>query len=205
MTEVCVQVNATAQDTVNHLVKLGFRLTTYHTNDDYYFTHFNKTETMDKTYKDLITNSLLIRKRVHPEKAYAEEYLLYKKKATNQNNEVISETFLRSDLETFQSTIKIFKKMNMYNWCHIITRNYRFFKDKLRITIQVVDNLGVFLEIENTELKNENAYNTFNILKHTADSLGLPLMGDYSCKRSYMLYLKQNNLTVPDETKNKYF
>ena len=198
MTEVCVQVNDSAQNTVNHLVALGFRLVTYHTNDDHYYTHFSKTETMDKTYKDLITNSLLLRRRMHPEKdknrVKDEEFLMYKKKATNQNNEVISETLITCDLEDYQKSLDIFKSMNLYNWCHIITRNYRFYKDNLRITIQVVDNLGVFLEIENTELKTENAYNTFNILKQTADSLGLPLMKDYSCKRSYMLYLKQNNL-----------
>ena len=69
-----------------------------------------------------------------------------------------------------------------------------FENDKFGFAIQVVDGLGTFIEYEETEsIKHLPEQEKINSMLADLKSLGINFGSDYSCKKPYMKFKKENN------------
>ena len=188
-TEVTVQVFDSFQDILNILTKQGFVIIDSFQINDWYFSKFE--DVFNISYKELIKNSFLVREIIYKDKKEIE--ICYKDKIMDIYENVISEEKIKTFIKDL-NILKIFLQSGLNNYAILKNNSYVFKKQKITFVLQVVDNLGVFIEYEEDEsMKNLNEKQKINLLKNTLQSLNLKLGNDYSCKKVFMLLNKKND------------
>ena len=190
-TEITAEVFEPIDKIKSKLVKNGFKLIENYIISDYYFSKYPMSRLVRMSYKSLIKSSILIREISKSEKKC---YAIFKDKAYDRRGNVISERKIKAPLADLK-LVEILKSSGLTNWESIINKSYIYKNAEFEFALQVVDGLGIFIEIEEDEpMKNLSASEKIRRLRARAQSLGLRLGDDYSCKKVYMKFLKENNI-----------
>lgn len=188
-TEITVEVYNTLDQAMQILKSNGFNHIQTFMLNDYYYSKYTINHLKKLNYKSLIKNSFLVREFTEDITKYQ---LCYKNKVFNKNNEAILEEKIKATIDNSQNTIEIFNKAGLTNWAKIKTTVYVFKYNNSEVLLQDVENLGIYLEIEedqtisNLPLKQKRE-KLIEILKSTKLNTG----SDYSIKKAY-LYLHKN-------------
>ena len=187
-TEITVQVFNSINEINTILLSQGFKMIENFQLNDWYF---SKLDNVNKIpYLDLLNNSFLVRQILGDREKIE---LCYKQKELDEYGNVIKEEKTKAILSSLSDTIEIFKKAGLNNYCVVKNNSYVYEKGKIAFVLQVVENLGTFIEYEEDEtMKNMNEKEKFNYMVSIVNSLGLKLGKDYSCKKVYMLLHKNN-------------
>lgn len=185
-TEITVQVFENFEKIDLTLKNLGFNMIEYYKLTDWYFTKLSNVKDVD--YLTLINNSFFIRK---VDSDQIKQFLCYKSKQLNSNGDVVKEEKFKANITDIENTIKIFKLSGLNNYCIVENGSYVYKKDDICFTIQVVKNLGIFLEYEEEEsMKDLSVNEKIELMKSRINNLNLKLGLDTSCKKVFMLVHK---------------
>lgn len=191
-TGICVQVYSSIPYVQQKLALHGYAFTEKYTEYDNYYTHLNKTETKKVDYSTLMQNTVLL--RTIKNKNEKQDLMIYKNKTLNNESEVIKEERIQTIMGNIDEAKRAFSLAGINNWCRIVIDELEYKKNNIVINIQFVSGLGTFLEVVEYDNSNKNSETIFRELVYLANSLGLDLGKDFSCKKNYMLYKKKNNL-----------
>ena len=177
--EITVEVLCTFDEAARIIEARGFSFShRYKMHDTYWATICH----IDRTYKELIERSFLVRE-------FDDNYgnrITYKRKIFDENDNVISEQKTDCVITDVVAANKIFAQVKLNNWITKKADLIIYTKDGVEVCFQIIDCLGIFIEIEQEDCKNISKLITF------AKSLGLPLGDDFHLKLPYLLYLKNN-------------
>lgn len=186
--EITVQVFDCFEKIDDILKSQGFAMIENYQLNDWYFTRLEDASNLK--YDELINNSFLVRE-IKTEKSIIQ--LCYKQKEFNENNVVISEEKITSNIEDLNSTLNIFKKAKLNNYCVVKNNSFVYKNEDICFTLQIIENLGIFIEYEEDEtMKDLSSEQKIDHMFNLVKSLGLNIGNDYSCKKVYMLLQKQN-------------
>ena len=191
-TGICVQVYSSIPYVQQKLALHGYQFNDKYTEYDNYYTHFSKTKTRGLSYSTLMQNTVLLRTIKGRNKE--QDYMVYKNKTLNTESEVIKEERVQTKMGNIEEAKRAFSLSGMNNWCRIVIEELEYKKNNITINIQFVSGLGTFLEVAEYGYTNGSSETKFRELVYLANSLGLDLGRDFSCKKNYMLYKKKNNL-----------
>lgn len=182
-TEITVQVFEEKDAVLNHLLKLGFKLEKAYQLNDWYFT--KNDNILGMTYQNLISQSILIRQIITDVERCQ---ICYKDKVYDSNGNVVGEEKITSQISDLENTKQIFLRAGLNNYCTLFNTSFVFRKDEIYFAVQVIDDLGIFIEYEEDETLPEglSPYEKIDIMLNRVKSLGLPIGEDYSCKKMQM-------------------
>ena len=189
-TEITVQILDDVNDLIEMLKNKNFSLEDEFDMIDYYFSK-DDTETLKKLeYLDIINHSFLVRQIVGNDNSVN---LMFKSKEIDDKGNVIAEEKVKCPVENLEKSLKIFKLSGLNNWCEIKQHMLVFKKGETEFAIQIVDGLGSFIEYEETEsMKEFTEQEKIDAMLADLKSLGINIGDDYSCKKVYMKFLKEN-------------
>lgn len=190
-TEVTVEVLNSLDEVIDILNKKGFKLIEEWVLNDHYFSKFSKNQLKNMNYTEIIDNSILLRLR---EGKNIEQKIIYKKKEYDKQDNVINEEKTIVTVDNSENVKKIFSLSGIEEWCQIIDKNYLYKNETCEIDLQVVDGLGVFLELEEDDsMSGLSKLEKAEKMKAFLQTLGLNLGKDFSCKKVYMKFKKENS------------
>ena len=183
-TEITVQVFDTKENVLKRLYDLGFVLTENYQLNDWYFTKLD--DIKQTNFQDLINNSILIREVVEDGTSHTQ--ICYKKKYYDAQGNVTSEEKTKTKVDSRDSILSILLQAGLNNYCEIHNDSFCFAKGDLAFAVQVVDDLGIFIEYEEDDsipkgLSNEDK---IHYMLEIVKKLGLNIGNDYSCKKVLM-------------------
>lgn len=188
-TEITVQVFEEKEQILSHLQKQGFKLErTFQLNDWYYIRHDNIS---GMTYQELLSQSILVRQII----ADSEKcQICFKDKAYDKDGNVICEEKIVSLVDNLANTKQIFLRAGLNNYCTLMNNSFEYRKGDIYFALQVIENLGIFIEYEEDETipQGLTPNEKIDIMLNRVKSLGLPIGEDYSCKKVQM-YLQKHN------------
>lgn len=188
-TEITVQVFETRQDIHTKLLNNNFVLADKCIMQDYYFSKFETDELKNMSYKQILKNSLIVRKCGDDTK------VIYKNKEIDNDNNVICEEKISLPITDIKPAIKIFELSGLNNWCNLTQEMYLYKNDKIEFMLQVIDGLGIFIEYEEDEsVANLEPKEKMNVMAESLKSLGLNIGTDFSVKKVYQKFIKDNNM-----------
>ena len=189
MTEICVQIYSDFEKVKQILLSQGFEFLESHSNYDTYFTSIPKEKVKQVEYKELLDNSLIIR-NIKGENLDIKN-IVYKKKTLDEQGNVTNEIKTKLKIDDIEKAKLIFNNMGLCCWCDYVNQNNEYKKGEITLNLQYVENLGVFVEIEEFEsIKDKTDTEKFSILKDIIKSFNLPMGNDYSCKKPFMFLNK---------------
>ena len=189
MTEICVQAYTTLEELQRKLENAGYEFVENYNNSDTYFSTLSKRDIKKLDYKALLDSSLIVR---HIEGDNCDiKNLVYKKKTLDENGNVIKEIKTKLKIDDIDKAKQMFSSLGLTCWCDYVNQNYEYKKGEISIIVQYVEDLGVFVEIEEfNSIKDKSDKEKFGILKDIVNALKLPLGLDFSCKKPYMFLNK---------------
>ena len=189
MTEICVQAYTTLEELQRKLENAGYEFVENYNNSDTYFSTLSKRDIKKLDYKALLDSSLIVR---HIEGDNCDiKNLVYKKKTLDENGNVIKEIKTKLKIDDIDKAKQMFSSLGLTCWCDYVNQNYEYKKGEISIIVQYVEDLGVFVEIEEfNSIKDKSDKEKFGILKDIVNALKLPLGSDFSCKKPYMFLNK---------------
>ena len=189
MTEICVQAYTTLEELQRKLENAGYEFVENYNNSDTYFSTLSKRDIKKLDYKALLDSSLIVR---HIEGDNCDiKNLVYKKKTLDENGNVIKEIKTKLKIDDIDKAKQMFSSLGLTCWCDYINHNYEYKKGEISIIVQYVEDLGVFVEIEEfNSIKDKSDKEKFGILKDIVNALKLPLGSNFSCKKPYMFLNK---------------
>lgn len=188
-TEITVQVFEEKETILNHLQKQGFKLeSTFQLNDWYYIRHNNIS---GMTYQNLISQSIIVRQIITDSEKCK---ICFKDKAYDNDGNVICEEKIVSLIDNLENTKQIFNRAGLNNYCTLLNTSFVFRKGEIYFALQVIENLGIFIEYEEDETipQGLTPQEKIDIMLNRVKSLGLPVGDDYSCKKVQM-YLQKHD------------
>ena len=190
MTEICVEIKENLEKVIDILKNLGYMFDERYVIHDTYYTTFKESDLKTISYKDLLNGSLIIRNIVG--NSGVSTNIVYKNKTLDNKGNVINEIKTKLKIDDEEKAKTIFTNIGLTCWCDYINENIVYKKDDIALTLQKVENLGVFLEIEEyPSIKDKKEEDKFTILSNLAKSLNINLGEDYSVKKPY-LFLKKH-------------
>ena len=189
MTEICVQAYTALEELQRKLENAGYEFVENYNNSDTYFSTLSKRDIKKLDYKALLDSSLIVR---HIEGDNCDiKNLVYKKKTLDENGNVIKEIKTKLKIDDIDKAKQMFSSLGLTCWCDYVNQNYEYKKGEISIIVQYVEDLGVFVEIEEfNSIKDKSDKEKFGILKDIVNALKLPLGSDFSCKKPYMFLNK---------------
>ena len=189
MTEICVQAYTTLEELQRKLENAGYEFVENYNNSDTYFSTLSKRDIKKLDYKALLDSSLIVR---HFEGDNCDiKNLVYKKKTLDENGNVIKEIKTKLKIDDIDKAKQMFSSLGLTCWCDYVNQNYEYKKGEISIIVQYVEDLGVFVEIEEfNSIKDKSDKEKFGILKDIVNALKLPLGSNFSCKKPYMFLNK---------------
>jgi len=176
------------KETAFEIVKSGgFRLLKTFTQVSSYWTHLPADKPI--RYKKLLDNSVLVRDSTYKDNT-KEAQLVYKDKACDENENVVAEKKTICAIENAEVANNIFKVAGFRNWVTTDVEFYIFVKGRLGFCIKDVDDLGLYIEVEQ---RGDTIGKTIGELTEIAKTLNLPLGDDFGAKIPYLLYMKQRH------------
>ena len=190
MTEICVQVFGELEDIKKAVEAKEFEFVETYNNFDTYFTTIKKENVKMTSYKNLMENSVIVR-RITGENS-DRKYIVYKKKMLDEKGNVVEETKTKLVVDDTEKAKVIFNNLGLCCWCDYVVENNVYKNGEIEVDIQNVGGLGVFFEIEEFEsIAKKSEKEKFEILTGIVKSLGFSIGDDFSFKKPYE-FLKKN-------------
>lgn len=190
-TEITVELFEKAENVIEKLKEKGFSVTNDYYMIDYYFSKESTENLKTLEYKQVIDNSFLVREL---ELETPLTLLIYKNKVLDKLGNVIKEEKYEVNLGELEKTLQIFNASGLNNWLEIKQRLIFLSNGTIAFSIQVVDDLGTFIEYEEDEsMKDLSEQEKIDTMLKNLKSLNLNIGSDYSCKKPYMKFKKDNN------------
>ena len=158
---------------------------------DYYFSK-DDTETLKKLeYIDIINHSFLVRQIIGDDNSIN---LMFKSKELDEKGNVIAEEKVKTHVDNLEKAIKIFKLSGLNNWCEIKQHMLVWKRGETEFAIQIIDDLGAFIEYEETaSMSSLKEQEKIDAMLADLKGLGINIGNDYSCKKVYMKFMKENS------------
>lgn len=189
-TEITVQVFSDIDSTRDRLKEMGYKCTEKYNMHDWYFSKYDTTELLSMKYIDILNNSFLIREICDPEPRCQ---LVYKKKLMDNNDNVIQEEKFKADVANSADAKNVLTMSGLNNWCYVKNDSEVYSNGKSEIVLQTIEDLGLFIEFEEDEsMSGMTEKEKFEHMVDIIKSLGLNLATDFSAKKVYMKFLKEN-------------
>ena len=190
-TEITVEILDDVKGLIEMLKNKNFSLEDEFDMIDYYFSK-DDTETLKKLeYLDIINHSFLVRQIIGNDNSVN---IMFKSKELDDKGNVIAEEKVKTPVENLDKAIKIFKLSGLNNWCEIKQHMLVFKRGETEFAIQIVDGLGSFIEYEETASMSEfTEQEKIDAMLADLKGLGINIGSDYSCKKVYMKFLKENS------------
>ena len=185
-TEITVQVFDELEDIDKKLKDQGFNMIENYQLNDWYFTHLKNIDGIK--YQELLNNSILIREIVDDN---PQIQLVFKKKELDDFGNVITEEKTKVNVSDLSKCLAIFQMAGFNNYATVKNNSYVYQKENISFVVQVIENLGIFIEYEEDETMREMVpTQKFEYMSSILKGLGLELGQDFSCKKVYMLLKK---------------
>lgn len=187
-TEITVQVFEDKKDLFESLKILGYTLVKNYQLNDWYFTKLGNLSGVN--FQDLINNSILVREIIEGDETVNQ--ICYKKKFYDNLGNVTSEEKTKTNVEDINKLMQILTLAGLNNYCNIRNDSYIFAKNNQEMAVQVVDDLGIFIEYEEDDSipQNMSSEEKFRYMIKVVKDLGLKIGSDFSCKK-VLLKLKK--------------
>ena len=186
-TEITVQVFETLEDIDRILKSQGFQETERFSLDDFYFTTLNDISAV--SFEQLLNKSILVREVAKSEIVYE---LMFKKKYFDEKGNVVSEEKTKAHIDNFENTLKIMSMAGLNNYLNVKNNSIIYEKDDKYFCLQIVDDLGIFIEYEEDQsVEGLAPEEKIVVMSDFLKSLGLRLGNDFSCKKVEMLLNNQ--------------
>lgn len=186
-TEITVQVYEDFKELDQKLKNANFVVSDHYVLKDNYFSRFNIKELKQMSYEEILKNSLIVRN------VGAENKIMFKDKILDKNNNVISEEKINLKVEDYNKAVKILSLAGMNNWCSLVQDIYEYKNENISIGVQIIDDLGVFIEYEEDEsLLNLETKDKIEEMIKRVKMLGLNIGADYSVKKVYEKFKKDH-------------
>ena len=187
-TEITVQVFEDFESIKNKLKKCGFLPAETFVLDDEYYSKYSLAKIMSLDYAALIKSSILLRQITD---AKTQTQLIYKTKTIDKNGVVEAEEKHKMKIESKTAAQNILSKAGLVCYSKLLQKCHVFKGQNYSFVVQTVDNLGTFIEFEESEqMANLSAVEKIAQLTRLAQSFNLKLGKDYSCKKPYMMLHK---------------
>ena len=115
---------------------------------DWYFSKNTLEELNNFDYPTLIKNSFIVRNVIDSEN---KTFLCYKNKVLDDFGNVIKEEKTSVEVSNLENVLKILNSCKLTNWCYLKQDMYIFSKGEICFAVQVVEDLGIFIEYEETK------------------------------------------------------
>lgn len=145
--EVTVRVKESLEDVIEKLDKKGFVLIRKSKVNDLYMSQL-----VDKLNNDniqqILSNSVVLRYLNQDGKEIKK--ITYKNKKYDNNNNLLSEQKVNLDCTDLETAKKLFECLNFSKLIRVKYKVFVMKRNNIEFAIQLVDNLGLLLEYENT-------------------------------------------------------
>lgn len=188
-TEITVQVFEEKEQILSHLQKQGFKLERTFQLNDWYYIRYDNISGMN--YQELLSQSILVRQII----ADSEKcQICFKDKVYDKDGNVICEEKIVSLVDNLENTKQILLRAGLNNYCTLMNNSFVFRKGDIYFALQVIEDLGIFIEYEEDETMPQGLTpnEKIDIMLNRVKSLGLPIGENYSCKKVQM-YLQKHN------------
>jgi len=197
--EITVEVLCDKETLFSLLKKKGFKYVDLLEINDYYYTHLPATEKI--SFRELIANSFLIRCLRHKNlknkrKSTYYTRLVYKKKGFDSDNNVVNEKKIVCELSCTSAANEIFQLSGLLNWCTKPINGYGFYRGKQYIFIQEVEDLGLFLEIEQYPGQSGTEDEILDELVELVNELEIPVGENYHESIAYRIFKTRKKNSV---------
>ena len=190
MVEVTVEVLNTLDEIKEILFGVGYKIIEEYDMNDWYYSRLSNKELLKIPYIEIINNSFIVREVIEDGKYNL--HLCYKSKTVDENGVVVAEGESVSPLLYRDATLKLFNNAGINNWCEVKTHLVIFDNGINQFAIQQVVDLGIFLEYESDKDEIDDPYLEIEELKRYIKKTGLKLGDNYSEKKVYRKFLKEN-------------
>lgn len=192
--EITVQVFGSLKSVQAKLEEQGFKMIEKYTLHDFYYSKFSKQEVLKMDFVSLLNSSILIREIDEGKKTF---FVMHKKKVLDKKGNVVSEQKTKAQVKNLD--IKdVFERVGLNRWSEIKNTSYVYQKGEIVFCLQVVKDLGIFIEYEQDDyILSLKEKNKLKAMRDIVASFGLKLGTDFSCKKQFMML--HNNLGGKDE------
>ena len=188
-TEITVEVFDSLEEIKKILTGQNFEIVETYALNDFYFSKFENDILENMNYKNIMENSFLIRQIISSQ---TKTELIFKNKIIDKNNVVIEEEKIPCVILDLENALKIFHLAKLNCWCKLKQSIVVFKKKEIEFCVSEIENLGIFIEYEQTEnMNNLSAQEKIEFMKNILKSLNLNIGNDFSCKKPYLKFLKK--------------
>ena len=191
-TEITVQIFENIENVKAKLESLGYVWQDTFCGSDTYFSTLSAEQIAKADYKQLLDSSIIIRDFLKQKSGFHSTTLVHKLKTLSADGNVIGEQKTSVEINSAQDAKNLLTNAGLKTWIGLNQKNSFYCLGEKTIIVGTVDGLeGCFVEIEEyPSIKDKPEQQKFEILKQFVNDFGFEVGNDYSCKKIYMLYLK---------------
>ena len=194
-TEITVQLFEDIKDVENKLIKLGFCKTEELNIQENYFTNLKNDALKNASYSNLLVTSVILRSYTTLKNKVPTAKLIRRLENLDSHNYAVGEERVIKEVEDGVHSRKVMTNIGYTNWVTLKQKNIYYKKGEITIILSDVEGLGNFIEVEEyPSISNLVETEKIDILKKYINSFNFKIGNDFSCKKVYMLYQKNNTI-----------
>lgn len=194
-TEITVQLFEDIKDIENKLTKLGFCKTEELNIQENYFTNLKNDALKNASYSNLLVTSVILRSYTTLKNKIPTAKLIRRLENLDSHNYAVGEERVIKEVEDEVHSRKVMTNIGYTNWVTLKQKNIYYKKGEITIILSDVEGLGNFIEVEEyPSISNLVETEKIDILKKYIKSFNFKIGNDFSCKKVYMLYQKNNTI-----------
>ena len=194
-TEITVQLFEDIKDIENKLTKLGFCKTEELNIQENYFTNLKNDALKNASYSNLLVTSVILRSYTTLKNKIPTAKLIRRLENLDSHNYAVGEERVIKEVEDEVHSRKVMTNIGYTNWVTLKQKNIYYKKGEITIILSDVEGLGNFIEVEEyPSISNLVETEKIDILKKYIKSFNFNIGNDFSCKKVYMLYQKNNTI-----------
>lgn len=188
--EICVKCLKTKDEVVEDLKKQGFEIKEDFVLDDIYYVKKEKNISLDNS-NELLSNYVLLRQAAHRNAIYFQ----LKEKQFDESGNILSQSSCKCEITDKEKGITFIENLGYKELLKLKDHNILMSNGKNEIYIQDVENLGVYLEMEqkNIHTDNNNGKNIDEMINNL-NSYNIDIdQNNYFVKKAYDMLEKNIN------------
>ena len=194
-TEITVQLFEDIKDVENKLIKLWFCKTEELNIQENYFTNLKNDALKNASYSNLLVTSVILRSYTTLKNKVPTAKLIRRLENLDSHNFAVGEERVIKEVEDEVHSRKVMTNIGYTNWVTLKQKNIYYKKGEITIILSDVEGLGNFIEVEEyPSISNLVETEKIDILKQYIKSFNFNIGNDFSCKKVYMLYQKNNTI-----------
>lgn len=188
-TEITVEVFDRLENINKILMDQGFEIIRQFNLNDLYYSKYSIEELKRMNYAEMLRNSLLVRDVIDDNPV---SQIVFKDKMLDENDNVISEEKFICKIDNINNASKVFDMIGLTCWSDLRQKIYVYSKSNVEFAVQVIDDLGIFIEYEEDDtMKGLSENEKIAVMLNNLKNIGLNIGKDYSCKKVYLKFQKE--------------